>query len=436
MKKILNTCLFLAAATGLYALAPALDDAVMNDDGSYTNWFGTFTPEGGMLEDRGWVDHAEHGRLYLSAFGNSLWIYDPNVDALGESFNGWIYTNKNWFPYFYVRPLTFLYYVSGVKGPAGTPRVFVNLGTADKVFLSKSTTDTIVDIAVATDDFSSLVAAVLQAELAGTLSSEGPFTVFAPTNEAFDNAAAAILGEGNTAADLLGALDKETLTGILTYHVVSGRVMSGTLGLDLGAILKGEYISGYVETVNGADLKVDVTPFGIMLNTTTMVTWADIEASNGVIHVIDSVLLPPKDIVGVAVDAGFSYLAAAATKANLVDTLMSPGPFTVFAPTNDAFDAAAAAVLGEGNTGPDLVAALSPEALADILLYHVVGAQVYSSEVSPGEVTMANTDMATLSVTEAGTLKINDANIIATDVAASNGVIHVIDAVILPPAGE
>ena len=434
MKKILNTCLFLAIATGAYALAPALDDATMNEDGSYTNWFGTFTPESGTLADEGWVQHDEHGRLYLIAAGDALWLYDDNINALGETFHGWAYTSRAWFPYFYVQPNVYLYYVAGIPGPAATPRVFLDLLNAGQLLLPKVTTQTIVDIAVATDDFSSLVAAVLQADLAATLSSEGPFTVFAPTNQAFDNAAAAILGEGNTAVDLLGALDNATLTGILTYHVVAGRILSGAIGLDLGAILKGEYISGYVQTVNGADLKVDVTPFGVMLNGTTMVTWPDIEASNGVIHVIDSVLLPPKDIVGVAGDNGFSYLAAAADKAGLVGALQGDGPLTVFAPTNDAFDAAAAAVLGAGNTGPDLVAALSPEALANILLYHVVGAQVYASEVTPGEVTMLNGDAATLSISEAGTLMIDGANIIATDVAASNGVIHVIDAVILPPA--
>jgi uncharacterized surface protein with fasciclin (FAS1) repeats len=435
MKKLLNTLIFSLAAASLSSLAPALDDAVFSfGDGSYTNWFGTFTPESSPLADEGWIQHQEHGRLYIIAEGEGIWLYDDNINALGETIHGWAYTNRNWFPYFYVQPEIYLYYVAGISGPADSPRVFLDLTAGSQILLPKVTTQTVVDIAIATEAFSSLVAAVVQAELVDALSSEGPFTVFAPTNTAFDNAAAAILGDGNTAGDLLAALDKDTLTGILTYHVVPAKVLSGNIGLDLGSILRGEYISGYVTTLNGADVQVDVTPFGVMLDGTSMVTWPDIEASNGVIHVIDSVLLPPKDIVGVAVDAGFSSLAAAATKADLLDALMGPGPLTVFAPTNEAFDNAAAAILGEGKTGPDLVAALEPAALADILLYHVYDDKVYSAEVAPGDITMLNGDPATLVIGPSGKIRINEARIDPADIKASNGVIHVIDAVILPPA--
>ena len=434
MKKIIFAYLsLLLASTSLLALAPALDDAVDNGDDSYTNWFGTYTPESAMLEDTGWINHDEHGRIYVSAFGDNLWVYDPNVDALGEDFHGWIYTSRTWFPYFYVNSGTFLYFVSGIEGPGGTPRVFVDLTTSNKVFLSKSTTGTIVDVAVGAG-FDALAAAATKASLLDALSGEGPLTVFAPINAAFDTTAAAILGEGNTGADLVAALEPEALADILLYHVVAGRVPSGPLGLDVGALLRGEYISGYVTSLGGADLKVDITPFGVMLNGTTMVVAPDVAASNGIIHVIDQVLLPPKDIVGVAVDAGFSSLAAAATKANLVEALMGPGPLTVFAPTNEAFDNAAAAILGEGKTGGDLVAALEPEALADILLYHVVNAKVYASEVAPGPVGMLNGDSSTVSISAEGDLMIDGATIVATDIVAANGVIHVIDAVILPPA--
>jgi transforming growth factor-beta-induced protein len=400
------------------SVAPALNDAVDNGDGSYTNWFGTFTPDEGMISNTGWVDHMEHGRLWLNANGQNLWIYDPNVDALGLGNGGWIYTNRNIFPNFYVKKpgSNWLIFVSGVQGPEGTPRVFVDLFAGSNVYLPKATTDSIVDIAIGNEAFSTLVTAVSTAGLVDALSSEGPFTVFAPVNDAF-----AALG-GDTINALLA--DTDALTNVLTYHVVPGRYPSGKLGLDLGAILKGEYISGYVQTLNGSDLRIDVTPFGILLNGDTMVTVPDIEGSNGIIHVIDQVLLPPKDIVDTAIDAGFNTLVAAVQAAGLESALRGDGPFTVFAPTDEAF-----AALGEETINALLA---DPDTLGNILLYHVVGAQVYSSEVMPGNVTMLNGDMASLSADDMGNLMIDGANIIVTDVQAANGVIHVIDAVITP----
>jgi len=426
LKLLITAAAFSATASVASAqsgLAPALNDAVLNPDGSYSNWFGTYFATGEALQDADWIYHTDHGFLYLAATGEDLWIYDPNVDALGEALDGWLYTSRDFFPFFAVHADTPLYllFVRGAEGPATTPRVFVNAESYDSLFLSKDTTQTIVDIAVGNPAFSSLVTAVSTAGLVETLSSPGPFTVFAPTNDAFAALDPDTLNDLLTNPESLGAL-----TGILTYHVVEGRVLSGDLGLDLSAILRGEAFSGFVTTVGGADLRVDVTPFGIMLNGTTMVATPDVVASNGVIHVIDQVLLPPKDIVDTAIDAGFSTLVAAVQAAGLEDTLRAPGNLTVFAPTDDAFAA----------LGTDTINALlaDPETLANILAYHVVGAKVYASEVSPGPVTMSNTDEATLSVGMDGGLMINDANIILTDVPASNGVIHVIDAVILPPS--
>jgi uncharacterized surface protein with fasciclin (FAS1) repeats len=199
------------------------------------------------------------------------------------------------------------------------------------------------------------------------------------------------------------------------------------LGLDVVSLLKGATVNGYVETVNGSDLRIDVTPFGVMLDGTTMVTTPDIEAGNGIIHVINEVLLPPQDIVGTAIDAGiFTTLVAAVQAAGLETTLRETDGLTVFAPTDDAFAALGAETINS------LLA--NPTALADILAYHVVAAPVYSANVAAGPVGMFNGDDATLSVTAEGTLKINDANIVITDIVASNGVIHVIDAVILPPS--
>ena len=181
---------------------------------------------------------------------------------------------------------------------------------------------TIVDVAIANGSFNTLVAAVTAAELGGTLSSDGPFTVFAPTDDAF-----AALPEG-TVEGLLE--DIPALTSILTYHVVAGKVESTDL------------VNGPVTTVNGADVEINLDD-GVKVNDSNVII-PDVQACNGVIHVIDAVLLPPTPeaapcpsedgtgtIVDVAVGNGsFGTLVAAVTAADLVETLSGDGPFTVF----------------------------------------------------------------------------------------------------------
>ena len=136
----------------------------------------------------------------------------------------------------------------------------------------------IIDVAVGSEQFPTLVAAIQAAGLVETLQGDGPFTVFAPTEEAF---AAALDALGITAEELLA--DTETLTSILTYHVVPGKVLAAdVVGLD------GESVA----TVNGAEIAVAVSDGVVSINDSTVVT-TDIDASNGVIHVIDTVLLPP-----------------------------------------------------------------------------------------------------------------------------------------------
>ena len=221
----------------------------------------------------------------------------------------------------------------------------------------------IVEIAIADGRFTTLVAAVEAADLVETLKSEGPFTVFAPTDDAF---AAAFDALGIEAADLLA--DTETLTNILLYHVVAGEAMAAdVVGLEA------------VTTVQGSDISITVNDDGVFLNDTVQIIITDIKASNGVIHVIDSVLLPPADdmmmeeemapsIVDIAVaDGRFTTLVAAVQAAGLAETLSGEGPFTVFAPTDDAFAAAFDAL---GIEAADLLA--DTDTLTDILLYHVV----------------------------------------------------------------
>ena len=279
----------------------------------------------------------------------------------------------------------------------------------DMVLMPPSDLVDIPTVAQGTGIHDSLVAAVIQAELLTTLQGEGPFTVFAPTDDAF-----AAAGIDLTALD--NDEGKATLTDILLYHVVSGSVASSALTNGMTAT-----------AVNGDDLTFTVGE-GVMVNDANVIL-ADVEASNGLVHVIDKVLMPPVDLVDiptVAQGTGIhDSLVAAVIQANLLSTLQGQGPFTVFAPTDDAFTAA----------GIDLDALNSEEGMAtltDILLYHVVSGAVPSSAVTDGLVAAAvNGDDLTFTVGEG--VMVNDANVILADVQASNGLIHVIDKVLMPP---
>jgi uncharacterized surface protein with fasciclin (FAS1) repeats len=274
---------------------------------------------------------------------------------------------------------------------------------------------TIVDVATEAGAFSTLLTAVEAAGLVETLQGDGPFTVFAPTDEAF-----AALPEG-TLEGLLA--DTEALKQVLLYHVVSGRVMAAdVVGLEAAASVQGEEIA------------ISVDGGAVMVNGANVVT-TDIEASNGVIHVIDAVILPPSmseaeamaDIVGTAQAAGsFSTLLAAVEAAGLTETLQGEGPFTVFAPTDEAF-----AALGQ-ETIDALLA--DPERLSQILLYHVVAGEVLAADVA-GLSAATSVQGEDISIrVEDGKVFVNDAQVVTTDITTSNGVIHVIDAVILPPS--
>lgn len=284
----------------------------------------------------------------------------------------------------------------------------------------------IVDTAIAAGNFTTLVAAVEAAGLVDTLKGEGPFTVFAPTDEAF-----AALPAGTV--DALLADPSGDLTQILLYHVIAGKVMAADVTDGLEA-----------STVQGSPVTFSVSADGVKINDANIVA-TDIETSNGVIHVIDSVILPPAeeamaaeeatadgaamaDIVDTAVAAGnFTTLVAAVQAAGLVDTLKGEGPFTVFAPTDEAF-----AALPEGTL--DSLLADPSGALTDILLYHVVPGKVMAADVvgMNGEmVETAGGKMLAITV-DGDTVMVGDAKVIATDIETSNGVIHVIDTVLVP----
>ena len=269
---------------------------------------------------------------------------------------------------------------------------------------------TIVDVAVADGRFKTLVAAVEAAGLVDTLKGEGPFTVFAPTDEAFAKLPAGTLDS------LLKPENKDKLVSILTYHVVSGRVMAAdVVKLTLA------------DTVNGAPVKIKVDGDKVFINDAQVII-TDVLASNGVIHVIDKVILPPSDIVETAVaDGRFKTLTAAVQAAGLVDTLKGKGPFTVFAPTDEAFAKLPAGTLDS------LLKPENKDQLVSILTYHVVSGRVMAADVV--KLTSADTvNGAPVKIKVDGDkVLINDAQVIITDVLASNGVIHVIDKVILPP---
>ena len=277
----------------------------------------------------------------------------------------------------------------------------------------------IVSVLQAQPEFSILVEAVVAAGLAPTLKSAGPFTVFAPTNAAF----VALLAELKVTKDALFA-NTALLTRVLTYHVLAAKVPAASVP-----------VGKTITTVETGVFKIESTG-GLKItdesNRVSNITLTDSAASNGVIHVIDKVLLPSdKDIVAMAQSLApeFSILVEAVAAAGLVSTLQGPGPFTVFAPTNAAF---AAALTELGITKDALFA--NTALLTSVLTYHVVGARVLKAEVPIGTpITSVQGETFTIDAS----LKITDqrgrmAGIIATDVFASNGVIHVIDKVILP----
>lgn len=292
----------------------------------------------------------------------------------------------------------------------------------DKVVLP--TDRNIVQLAQATPSFSVLVEAVAAAGLVDTLTGDGPFTVFAPTDAAFG----ALLSElGLSKAQLLA--NKPLLSAVLTYHVIAGERV---LAEDLRE-------GGQEQTVNGQKLGFRlsggpriVDARGRVVN----ITATNVQASNGVIHVIDRVLLPlipeTRDLVTIAQSQPqFSLLVEAVTAAGLVDALKAPGPLTVFAPTNDAF----VALLGELGVTKDALFANRP-LLTSVLTYHVLPRKVVAADLRDHlNLTTLQGQKIRIDVTDGP--RIRDArgrvsNIVATDVAAGNGVIHAIDRVILP----
>lgn len=270
----------------------------------------------------------------------------------------------------------------------------------------------IVEVAAKAGKFKTLLAAAKAAGLVETLTSKGPFTVFAPTDDAFSK-----LGS-DAIANLLKPENKQQLAGILTYHVVSGKVLAAkVVGMKSA------------KTVQGSALPIVVKDGKVMVAGANVVA-TDVMASNGVIHVIDAVMLPPQpNLVEVAAKAGsFNTLLAAAKAAGLADTLANGGPFTIFAPTDEAF----------AKVGKDTITMLlKPEnkaKLQAILKHHVVSGKVMSgTAVKLKEAaTLNGTKLGLKYDAKAKKLRVGAGTVVAADVEAKNGVIHVVDTVLLP----
>ncbi len=269
----------------------------------------------------------------------------------------------------------------------------------------------IVDTAIAAGDFKTLVAAVQAAGLVETLKGKGPFTVFAPTDAAFAKL------PKETLESLLKPENKARLAAILTYHVVPMEVMAKDVK------------TMPAPTANGQRINITVKDGKVMVDN-ALVTKTDIKTTNGVIHVIDTVLIPSdKNLVETAIAAGkFKTLAMLLDKAGLVGALQGEGPFTVFAPTDDAF-----AKLPK-ETLDSLLLTENKDQLTAILTYHVVKGRVFSDAAAKGATVATLNGAKVETKSDKGKVRVGGAEVIAADIDATNGVIHVIDTVLLPPA--
>ncbi len=272
--------------------------------------------------------------------------------------------------------------------------------------------NTIADIATANPEFSTLLEALTKVNLVSAVAEgDAALTVFAPTNDAF----AALLSDLNLSS--LDEVPDETLKSILLYHVIGSKGVSDDLESGYYSTLStynDNYMSMYIKVDNG-----------VSINKNTMVTTPDIMADNGVIHVVNKVILPPS-VVNIAIDnENFTTLVDAVVKAGLVDALSAEGPFTIFAPTNAAFN-------DLFNTlGISGIEDLSAEQLVPILTYHVVPGNVLSTDLENGEVNTLNST-SKISVDLSSGVKINNSNVVAADIQGTNGVVHVIDKVLIP----
>jgi len=285
-------------------------------------------------------------------------------------------------------------------------------------------TQTVVELAVATPTLSTLVVALTNASLVTTLSGAGPFTVFAPTNAAF----AALPATGPTSlSSLLEPVNIATLQNVLKYHVVSGKILAAAITnnqvVETLATAPGNKVSASVNADSGK----------VFINA-AQVTTADVEATNGVVHIINAVLIPPtQNIVALAqATTTLSTLVSGLVAANLTTTLSAAGPFTVFAPTNAAFTA----LPSTGDTSlASLLEPANKAALTSVLTYHVVSGNLQAASIINNQLVKTLEGSDVKANIKDGSLFINTAKVTTADVEATNGVVHIINAVLIPNSG-
>ena len=279
---------------------------------------------------------------------------------------------------------------------------------------------TIAEIVAASPDYKLLKIALKKTGLTDALDKPGTLTVFAPDNKAF-----AAAGFPDAAA--IDAAPVDVLKDILLYHVIGSKIKAGDIPVADNTP---------VSTLNTKAVFVTKKDGKVSVNGASVVK-ADIAASNGVIHGINKVLLPPsKNIVEIAQgNPDFTYLVAAVLRAsagttNVAALLTGDGPLTVFAPTNQAF-------INAGFPTIESINAANPDDLTPILAYHVIGARVFSTNLADGIMPATlNGGTVTIGLAGGATVKGNTnttpSNIVAVDILATNGVVHVIDQVLLP----
>ncbi|SHJ63104.1 Uncaracterized surface protein containing fasciclin (FAS1) repeats [Hymenobacter daecheongensis DSM 21074] len=300
----------------------------------------------------------------------------------------------------------------------------------------------VVQVAQSNPDFSTLVAAVVKADLATTLSGAGPFTVFAPNNAAFAKLAGGPLDAFSTAAKINAVTDASqiaALRGVLLYHVVGANIKAADIAA--GASSRTTARPASAGGVNDNTLYLTKAGTSVFLNGSTRVLTADLGASNGTIHAIDNVLLPPSQSIAAIVAASaaanppqFSLLLQALSRPAAASLLTAASAntsnITVFAPTNAAFQAALTALNLQN------VSQIPDATLVGILQKHIIGTgRVFSSDLAPGTATTLNGNVTIAAAGSGFTVRGGTgtaANITTANILATNGVIHVIDQVLLP----
>ena len=296
-----------------------------------------------------------------------------------------------------------------------TADIFVSNGVIHAIDSVLLPSFDIVETAITNSNFTTFITALRAANLLAALKSTTPLTVFAPMDVAFSKLPTGVV------TDLLKIENREALRRILQYHVLSGNVTSASINAKI--------LPTNITMLTGDRVTLTMSGGIIRVNNASVLR-ADIFAANGVIHAIDTVLFPSLDIVDTAITSGnFKTLISALRATDVVNTLRGLGPFTVFAPSDVAFNKLPSTVLN------DLLKPQNTQNLSNLLMYHVLNRRLTTADINNITLPANITTLAGGSVrlTRFGTtLQVNDANVVVTDIPSTNGFIHIIDSVLMP----